>query len=227
MNDGERVRVDAFRREIAAHWQPATPAEQWLELRSRAVHLWSSLFDGAVTLQSVGVAAVLTAIGSAVLTVFPPTDAAFDSQVPGWIDAGLTVTIAWFAAECLASPRAVHRLRFAAVAMAMAIFAIAESVTTRLTAPADVIFFAALLVQGVGGLVGGAGAALRREPWLHLGMGVVGIGALGVTLGDGVWTATFALGRDSASALGCALAACGCMMMANGLVFARPAVRAR
>ena len=225
MTNGERVRIDAFRGEIAAHWCPRTPAEHWLELRSRAVYAWSSLFDGAVTLQSVGVAAVVTAVGTTVQAISPPRNDAFDSHVPMWIDIGFTLAIVWFGIECLLSPRAVHRWRFAAVGFVVAVGSTLYALTYHVSAPADGALLVALVAHAAGATIMGFGAARRCDAWLQAGLAVIGVGSLGTTLSVGLWTATFALSRDRASAVGCALAACGCMMMANGLMFARPTVR--
>ncbi len=221
----ERRALASFRADIDGHWTPVTAAERRLDRRARLVHLATAAFDGGVSLAGVGLSGVVTALGSAILTLTPPSaDPRYDSEVAPWIGIVLTIGILTLAAECASSPLALRRVRFTLLSVPLVVGSLAAAATARVTLFPDATLAVALVLVGVGAPIAAVGLLAGRPPVAHRGLWSMGIGALGVCFSDGVWVVLFALDHAPVRALGCALSAIGALLMANGLLFARPSL---
>jgi hypothetical protein len=220
----ERLRQEAFRREIDASWTPARSADRRVERRSRLVHLGTSLTAGGVTLAAVGVSGVVTAFGSLLITLSPASHTAtYDSEIPMWVSVVLTLGIVGIAAECARSPHAIQPRRFIVVAcLPLAVGSLSAAATMDLHLAPDVILMLAFALNGAGLIYAGWGASSGRSATMRRGLAIVGISALGVFLSDGSWTLIYGLDGDPLKSVGCLFSAGGALLMAQGFIYARP-----
>lgn len=224
----ERRALESFRADIDARWRPSTPVERRLDRRARLVHLATAAFDGGVSLACVGCSGLLTALGSTILTVTPPSaNPAYDSQVPPWIGALLTLGILALALECARSPRALRPATFALLSVPLAVGCLAGAATARVMLFPDATLSIAMVLIGVGASLAALASLARRPVPAHRGLWLMGVGALGVCFSDGVWVVLFVFDGAPVLAIGCALSAIGAILMANGLLFARPSLPTR
>lgn len=221
----ERRIHDSFRADIEAHWHPVAPAERRLERKSRLVHLATTVRGGGVTLAGVGVSGLVTLVGTVMLLVapLPPTDW-YDQPTPVWIETLLVVGILAMAVECARFPHEVRRVGFTATTVPLAVGALGAGLTMPVALAPDVALRAALLVAGVGACVSAVGALRQHDRTARVGLTVMGVGGLGVCVSDGVWVAIYAADHALWHATGCAFSAIGALLMANGLLFARPSL---
>lgn len=226
MSDDDRRAQEAFVRDIERHWTPGTVAERRLARRARVVHLVESLWGGRVTLAQVGVAGVFTAAGSAVLTfAAPPHTPHYVSHIPTWVAAVLTFGILALAYECARSPHRIRPARFVSlVSVPVLVGAAGSASTLKVSVAPDVVLLVAFVVIALGAVVSAMGALRRSIPQVRRGLAITGVGALGICLSDGSWVVLLARDGSLVRAIGCLLTSTGAIVMANGLLFARPDV---
>lgn len=226
--DGERRALQSFRADIDQYWTPATAGHRRFDRRSRLVLLASAAFDGGITLAGVGFSGVLTALGSAILTSTPPSaNPGYDSQVAPWIEVLITIGILALATECARSPRALRPGWFSLLSVPLAIGCLAGAATARVVLVPDATLSLAMALVGIGALLASGALLGHRTTLAHRGLGLMGVGALGVCFSDGVWVVLFVFDGAPLRAIGCALSAIGAIVMANGLLFARPPLAGR
>lgn len=226
LDDGERLAREAFRRDFAEHWHPVGTAQRRLARRSWLVHVWSALFDGEATLAQVGAAGAMAAAGTAVLTLAPaPHSAPTAAGTPTWVGVVLAIGIVGLAVECTRSPRRVSAWPFVAVAgVPCTVGAFGAAATVGAEVPPDHLLRIGVALAGAGMLLASIGAVARRPDPLQVGLWMVGAGMGAVAVGDGVWGALHVADGDTAGGVGSAVAAAGAVLMANGLIQARPAL---
>lgn len=224
--DPEEVRAgSSFRADVARQWHPATAAERRVARRSRLVHLVDAATYGGVTLGCVGVSGLLTAVGSAILTVAPPSPRPeYDLGVPSWVQATLTVGLLAVAVQCAASPRRLHRVWFSLAAMVLAVGSFAAIGLAHVQLAIDRLLMVAVALIGIACVAATVGLALRLGGLVQRALRVLGLGSLGICACDAAWVLLFALDRTPLLAVACACSAIGAVLMANGLLFARPAI---
>lgn len=228
LDEDERRAMASFRHDIAEGWRPASRSERSLDRCSHAVHIAHAATYGGVTLAGIGASGLLTALGSAILTVTPPSSRPeYDLGIPTWVSGLLTLGLLWLAVECARSPRRLHPVTFALPALVLAFGCGSAVATAQVQLLPDRVLQLAVLLIAVAAVVAVVGLVLRRPLVVHRGMWLLGIGSLGVCLSDGCWVALFALDDSPLLALGCACSAIGAVLMANGLLFSRPEIGGR
>jgi hypothetical protein len=218
LTDEERARHDAFLDEIAAHEAPTSG--RWLTLRSQAVHATYRLFGGGPTLAQVAVAGVILGVGSALIALAPtPHTAGWDDSVPQWVQAAITLGVFGLAIDLARSPRELHPRRFTRWAALPLGIALALGIASfHVALVPDWILRVGLAIAVAGFLSISAGAIARRPRLVRNGLVLVGVGAAGTSLSDGVWGVLFVIDDDLVLAVGCVLASLGAALIAIGLI---------
>lgn len=223
LDDGERMRHDAFLHEIATSWRPANARDRLLHRRARVVHLAIRLFGGGPTLLQIAVASALIALATALRVVAPaPHTASYVVPSPEWARGVVVAGMLTLAFEAFRSPRHIRNRRWIALAIA----------------PIPVVQLWALVASPfpnwpnwplrLGWTLGGAGIALlicaarlRNHLVLRLSLIAAVAGAATVAVSELVGTFNLAHDHDPVLAAASALMLFGCSLIAVGLLRSR------
>ncbi|BEP14697.1 hypothetical protein acdb102_30080 [Acidothermaceae bacterium B102] len=229
-NELERRAQDAFLAEIAVHWTPAEPWQRRLRWRSSLTHLGERLLGGGPTMAAVGVAAVPTAIGAALVTVAPtPHLHTYGAGEPAWSSALLTLGLFGLMFELFRSPRTVHVRRLTVLAaLPLAVGSYDGAATVGWHFGPDKVLVGAFLLVGTGMSVivlANAFVSTRLgQRSVQLALKLSALGCLLVVAADYPWTVMYWRDHDREMSLGCCCAATGALLIAIGVLRSTPDV---
>jgi hypothetical protein len=223
LDEAERLRHDAFVREIVSHWQPVSRRDRLLHARAQVIHAVIRLFGGGPTLWQIGVASALLATSMVLRGLAPiPHQQTYVVPVPGWARMVVVAGMLTLAFEAIRSPLHIHRRRLIAFAIAPI-----PIVQVWLLAQAPLHEWPTWPVR-VSWTVGGIGIALlisavrfRKPTLVRASLMVVVVGAAALTASDGVRMLAFLHDGDPLLAVASALTVFGAAIIAAGLLRSR------
>lgn len=225
-SEADRRQQDAFLADIAAHWDPTTPGQRWLHLRSLGVHLWVRLFGGEPTLAPAAVAAIPMFVGTTLL-MFAPRPAEFDPGPPDWSYLFLSIGMLGFVVQAFVSPRRVRVWWiFLAFGLPTAIGSAVSVMTLRMVVPSDQLFRAgtALFIVAAALLLAASlTRGARRRTMVLAGLKLSGVCMAATVVADIEWAWMTGTQGHAMLAWGCAATALGGALMALAFLHASPA----
>lgn len=217
----DRLRQEAFLRDIARQWQPATPEEHRLAVRAGLVHLFSRLFDGPPSLAPAAAAGFLAALGTALLpAAATPSNPEYTLGPPGWAYLLITLGLIGLSLETARSPRRIRPGRYTlVVALPLGLGAGSVALMLHVATAADEALRIGLPALGIGVVVVAAAAAGRKAAAQRLAMKLTALGCALTGVGQLDWAWIYAGSGYGLLAVACACSACGAML--TGLGFGR------
>jgi hypothetical protein len=217
----DRRHQDAFLADIALNWQPTTPRERRLAVRSMAVHLFARLFDGPPSLAPAAAAGVLAALGTVLLpAAAAPVDPDYALGPPTWAYLLITVGLIGLSWETLRSPRRIQPQRYTLiVALPIGLGAGFIALMLHVATPADQALRVGVPALGLGVILVAACSAGARFTGQRLALRVTAVGCAVTAAGQLDWAWMYAGSGYGLLAVACACSGAGAMLNAVG--FAR------
>jgi hypothetical protein len=219
----ERVRHDAFRREIRARWRPCGVREHVLELRAEFVHTATRLFGGGPTLLQVTSASGLIALGTLLRVVAPaPNTDAYAPPLPDWARIIIVLGMVMHGTETFLSPRRIRTNRTVALVVAV-IPAVQFWVLVAHPFPGWPHWPSRLAWTTISCAITLLIVAVRsrRQAVLRAAIVVAVTGAGALALAETTRTVLFTIDDDPMLAVSCALTSVGAAIIAAGLTRTR------